>query len=85
VGTSLEIETEIKSYMLENFLLTSDEIGPDTSFLEAEILDSTGILHLVMFIEARFGITVDGSEITPAYFDSITQLAAYVRRKSEGS
>ncbi len=77
----MEIETQIKSYLTDSFPLGDEDIEPDTSFLEAEILDSTGILQLVMFIETTFGFTVDGSEIVPGNFDSVGQLAAYVRRK----
>ena len=44
-------------------------------------MDSTGVLELVMFIEETFGVTVADEEIVPENFDSVSQLAAYIRRK----
>jgi acyl carrier protein len=51
-------------------------------FLEEGIVDSTGVLELVMFVEETFNITVENEEIAPENFDSVAQLAAYVRHKS---
>ena len=79
----MSIETLIRDYVLENFLFTSDNghLQDDDSFLEEGIVDSTGVLELVMFVEETFGITVQDEEIVPQNFDSVSQLAAYVRRK----
>ncbi|RLC79677.1 MAG: acyl carrier protein, partial [Chloroflexi bacterium] len=51
-------------------------------FLEEGIVDSTGVLELVMFVEETFGVTVEDEEILPENFDSVTQLARYVRVKT---
>ncbi|HHS96309.1 MAG TPA: acyl carrier protein [Chloroflexi bacterium] len=79
----MSVEALIRRYILENFLFTDDEsvLQDDTSFLEAGVVDSTGVLELVMFVEETFGITVEDEEILPENFDSVSQLAAYVRRK----
>jgi acyl carrier protein len=54
----------------------------DASFLEEGIVDSMGIMELVMFVEETFGITVDDEELVPDNFDSVSKLAAYIRRRS---
>ncbi|MFQ6101254.1 MAG: acyl carrier protein [Anaerolineae bacterium] len=79
----MSIETLIRSYILENFLFTDDNgrLQNDTSFLEEGIVDSTGVLELVMFVEETFGTTVEDEEIVPENFDSVEQLARYVRLK----
>ncbi|MGD1997040.1 MAG: acyl carrier protein [Anaerolineae bacterium] len=80
----MPLETLIRVYILENFLFTDDDgrLRDDASFLEEGIVDSTGVLELVMFVEENFGISVEDEEIVPENFDSVTQLARYVRSKS---
>jgi acyl carrier protein len=81
----MPIEDTIRRYVLESFLFTDDETKlPDhASFLEEGIVDSTGILELVMFIEETFGIEVKDEEIIPENMDSVAQLAHYVRTRKE--
>ena len=77
-------EEMIRSYIAENILF-SDNGYPytnDASFLEEGIVDSMGIMELVMFVEESFGITVDDEDLVPDNFDSVSRLAAYVGRKS---
>jgi len=80
----MPIETLIRNYILENLLFSTDngQLQDDTSFLEEGIVDSTGVLELVMFTEETFGITVKDEEIVPENFDSIERLARYVRSKT---
>ena len=79
------VESQIHRYILENFLFTNEDgrLRDDTSFLEEGIVDSTGVLELVMFVEETFGVTVEDSEILPENFDSVERLARYVRMKME--
>ncbi len=80
----MSIETKIRTFILDNFLFTNDEsrLENDVSFLEEGIVDSTGVLELVMFVEESFGVTVEDEEIVPENFDSVSQLAKYVRFKT---
>jgi len=80
-----EIENKIRQFLVENFVLgiQVDELGFDESFLENGLVDSTGILELVFFVEDKFGIHIDTSEVLPENFDSINCLAAYIRRKMQ--
>lgn len=79
----MSVENQIKAYILENFLFSDNgyQLAEDDSFLEEGIVDSTGVLELVMFVEEAFGITVEDEEIVPENFDSVAQLVRYVRRK----
>jgi len=79
----MSIENQIKAYILENFLFSDNgyELAEDASFLEEGIVDSTGVLELVMFVEETYDIAVEDEEIVPENFDSVGQLAAYISRK----
>ena len=80
----MSTETSIRDYILENFLFTTDQgqLQDDASFLEEGIVDSTGVLELVMFVEETFGITVEDEEIVPENFDSVQKLARYAKLKA---
>jgi acyl carrier protein len=64
-----------------NFFV-STPLSDDESLLDRGIIDSTGVLEVVGFIEAEFGITVLDEEMLPDNLDSIARIAAYVRRKA---
>lgn len=80
----MSVENQIKDYILENFLFTDNgyDLPEEASFLEEGIVDSTGVLELVMFVEECFDIVVDDEDIVPENFDSVGRLAAFVRQKS---
>jgi acyl carrier protein len=82
----MTIEEQIRQYVADNFLFSDDgyQLSDDVSFLEEGIVDSTGVLELVMFVEDTFNITVQDEEIVPENFDSVSRLAAYIRRKMAG-
>ena len=79
----MTIEEQIRQYVADNFLFSDDgyQLSDDVSFLEEGIVDSTGVLELVMFVEDTFDITVQDEEIVPENFDSVSRLTAYIRRK----
>jgi acyl carrier protein len=81
--SSMTIEEKIRQYVAENFLFSDDgyQLSDDASFLENGIVDSTGVLELVMFVEEIFEIRVEDDEILPENFDSVSYLARYVRDK----
>ncbi len=77
---------KIRDFIVENFLFDAgaDEFGNDDSFLESGIIDSTGILELVEWIEETFGIQVDDMDLVPENFDSVNRLAAYLQSRLAG-
>ena len=75
------IET-IREFVVEHFLFgEGNSFKTDTSFLEEGIVDSTGILELVMFLEQTFDTKVEDSELIPENFDSLDNIAQYLEKK----
>ena len=81
----LETVKKLREYIFDNFLFTEDEnaLGNDDSFMEKGIIDSTGILEVVTFIEEDFGFKVNDEELIPENLDSVNNLAAFIQRKKE--
>jgi acyl carrier protein len=75
----------IRNFIGENFLFgPADRIGEDDSFFETGILDSTGVLQLIDFLEATYGITIADEDATPDNLDSISKIVAYLERRLDG-
>jgi acyl carrier protein len=83
----VSIRESLRRYVLENHLFTDDNsrLKDDDSFLETGILDSTGIMELIMFVEETFQIKVSDDEMVPDYLDSIDSLVAFVTRKQSAA
>lgn len=80
------MKEKIRSFIVENFLFgDAGELKEDTSFLNDGIIDSTGILELVDYIEENFGIKVEDDELVPENLDSIKNLEAYITRKTQSA
>jgi acyl carrier protein len=78
----MKIEEKIRDFILKNLYFAEDfELGEDHSFLNEGIIDSMGAMELVAFVESEFGIKVDMGEVVVKNFDSIRQLANFVRGK----
>jgi acyl carrier protein len=77
------LKEPIRRFIETSFLFREERQGlvDDESLLGAGLIDSTGILELVSYIEAEFGIVVQDEEIIPENLDSVWQIAAYVDRK----
>ena len=77
------IRRELRQFVTTNLLLGQDDVGftDDTSFLEESIVDSTGVLELVSFLERRYAIKLDDEELVPDNLDSIRNLVAFLERK----
>lgn len=76
-------EATLRNFILENYLFTDDqsELGNDDSFLDMGIIDSTGIMEVVWFVEEQFGIKVGDDELLPDNLDSIDNLVRFVSAK----
>jgi acyl carrier protein len=78
----MDIRNKIRTFIVENFLFGKDEgLTDETSFLDEGIIDSTGILELVNFIEEEFNIKVDDEDLIPENLDSIKNVVEYLERK----
>lgn len=79
----MEIESLLRRYIVEHFLPSAgiDSFNDSDSFLETGIIDSTGMLELLEFIEETFDFRVEDDEIIPSNLDSLKNLVAFVQRK----
>jgi len=77
------MKNTIRDYILGNLLFTEDQsvLQDDDSFLTQGIIDSTGVLEIILFIEETFGIKVNDDEMLPANLDSVNNLVDFVRSK----
>jgi acyl carrier protein len=79
-------KTKIKTFIIENFLFgNADGLQDNTSFLEEGIIDSTGVLELITFLEEEFSIKVDDEELIPENLDSINNVTTFLQKKSQTS
>lgn len=77
-----DIEREVHSFVISNFLFDQAvELDPDDSLLDKGLIDSTGVIELVDFLEERYAIKVEDDEVIPANLDSVRNVAKYVVRK----
>ena len=79
----MDIRKTIREFIVNNFLKgeESKTFGDDDSFLENAMIDSVGVVELVVFIEETFSIRVEDEEIIPANLDSVNKLVVYVQSK----
>jgi acyl carrier protein len=79
----MDSKTVVRQFLDDNMLMgeAAAPLGDDVSFLSHNLLDSTGVLELVEFLEDRFGIAIDDAEIVPANLDSLSLIAAFIERK----
>jgi len=77
-----DVRTRLRDFVAKNFYLPDPTSFDDhTSFLDRGIIDSTGVLELVTFVESEYKITVADDDMVPSNFDSIDALVAFVGRK----
>ena len=77
---------ELREFMATNFLFSNDfALGDADSFLHTGILDSIGVLQIILFLEDRYQITLTDDEIVPDNLDSIQRLKIFVDRKLLGT
>lgn len=74
------LRSEIRDFILANYLFTNDAsaIGLDDSLLGKGIVDSTGMLEIIFFIEEKLGVKVKDEEMIPANLDSVNKIADFV-------
>ena len=80
----IEIKAEIRRFIIDNFLFGAepDNFNDDDSFLDRGIMDSTGILELIQFIEEIYSIQVNDNETLPENLDSLNNLSCFLKRKT---
>ena len=80
--TETQYSNEIRNFIVDNFLFgDASSLQDDASFMDSGILDSTGVLELVTFLESTFGIKVTDREMVPENLDSVNRASAFSARK----
>ncbi len=81
-----DVKQQVREYVVENFLFgdTEVEFSDTDSFMEQGILDSTGILELILFLEETFDIKIEDDELIPENLDSLDNIARFVEKKNNG-
>jgi len=79
----VQIVEDVRTFICGTMLIDTpgESIAPDESLVQRGVIDSTGVLELVAFLEQRYGIRVADEEITTDNLDSLTAIAAYLRHK----
>lgn len=80
----MSAEQKVRDYMLDNYLFTDDQssLSNDDSFLDKGIIDSTGILEVIYFLEEEFSIQVEDEEMVPENFDSVNNIVKFIAKKT---
>ena len=78
----MEIKENIKEFVVENFLFGEEgKLENDTDFFEKSIIDSTGILELVCFVEETCNLTISDDEIVEQNFSSVNNVSTFIEKK----
>lgn len=76
-----DIKSTVRDFIVNELLFGQGEVADNASFLEQGIIDSTGVLELVGFIESTYGIKVENEDLTPENLDSLNAIAGFLERK----
>ena len=79
----MDFKQRLRNFILENYLFTDDEseLNNSDSFLQTGIIDSTGILEIIMFLQDEFGIAIEDIEMIPENLDSVDNILAFLEKK----
>lgn len=80
----MAIKEELRTFILNNYMFTDDRsaLADDQSFLNSGIIDSMGVMEIVLFVEQEFGIAIDDADITPENLDNLGSICALIQRKN---
>jgi acyl carrier protein len=79
----MDVKAKIKTFIRENFLFDSSaQIEDDDSLLEKGIIDSVGVLELVLYLEEEYGVKLEDEEVIPENLDSIANIDNLIRSKN---
>ncbi|MBX3206843.1 MAG: acyl carrier protein [Labilithrix sp.] len=82
----MEVQGEIRKFIIENFLFGDESAAPssDQALVQSGLVDSTGILEIVSFLESTFGVQTADEELAAENFGSVATIAKFVLRKKNG-
>lgn len=78
----MTVQERVRRFILESFYVTdAAELGDEVSLIDSGIVDSTGMLEIILFIEGEYGFHVEDHETVPENLETLARIAAYVDRK----
>lgn len=82
----MSMNQQVKQFIVENFYVSDpSEIRDDTLLVTTGVIDSTGMLEMIGFLEETFGIAIADQEMTPDNLESIERMVAFVTRKQQAA
>jgi acyl carrier protein len=80
----MSVQAQVKRFIVDNFYVSDPaELQDDTPLVSSGLVDSTGMLEVITFIESDLGVRVADQEMIPENLDSIARIAAFVARKRQ--
>jgi acyl carrier protein len=81
-----DIQTTVMEFIRENFIMgrSGIELDPEVSLIESGVMDSTGVLELVEFLEATYGIKIEDEELAPENLETILNIVTFLKSKGIG-
>ncbi len=80
-----EIRANVHRFVVDSFLFGTGDVSDTLALTSQGVIDSTGVLELIMYVEDTYRIAVADEDIMPENFDSISAIGAYVERKLRAS
>lgn len=79
----MQTESKVRDFVLKNYLFTTEQsaLKSEDSFMKSGIMDSTGILEMIMFLHDEFGVDVMDDEMIPENLDSVQNVVAFLGKK----
>lgn len=78
----MDYAKEVRDFVVSNFLFgEAGSLKDNTSFLDSGIIDSTGMLEMIMFVENTCGVKIEPEEMVPENLDSVNRVVQFVKRK----
>lgn len=82
----MSVHDQVRQFVISNFYVAdSASLRDDASLLDSGVVDSTGMMEVIAFLEKTYGMTIEESEMVPDNLDSILSIAAYVERKRQAA
>ena len=77
------IDQDVRQFLADNFILDDGGtgLGADDSLTQAGVLDSMGVLELIMFVQERFGVSIPDEDTLPENLDSVSRIVNYISRR----
>ncbi len=82
----MNMKQQIRQFIVENFYVSDpSQIADDTMLVTTGVIDSTGMLEMIAFLEETFGISIGDHEMTPENLESIDRMSAFITRKQQAA